>query len=130
MGMREEIQAEMAEAFDDPDGLADAVRPFTGSRVVAGEYDPVTGFETEGSTLVYAGRGVFGSYSIREIDGSLIETTDEKLLVLQNELFVSVDGLPTAVASVPAIGDIIGGKRALSVSEDPAKATFTIQLRV
>jgi len=130
MGMREEIQAEMAEAFDDPDGLADAVKPMMGMRAVAGEYDPVTGFETEGSTLVYAGRGVFGSYSIREIDGSLIETTDEKLLVLQNELFVSVDGLPTAVAAVPAIGDIIGGKRALSVSEDPAKATFTIQLRV
>lgn len=130
MGMREEIQGEMAEAFDDPDGLADAVKPMMGMRAVAGEYDPVTGFETEGSTLVYAGRGVFGSYSIREIDGSLIETTDEKLLVLQNELFVSVDGLPTAVAAVPAIGDIIGGKRALSVSEDPAKATFTIQLRV
>ena len=130
MGMREEIQAEIAEAFDDPDGLADAVKPMMGMRAVAGEYDPVTGFETEGSTLVYAGRGVFGSYSVREIDGSLIETTDEKLLVLQNELFVSVDGLPTAVAAVPAIGDIIGGKRALSVSEDPAKATFTIQLRV
>jgi len=130
MGMREEIQADLAEAFDDPDGLADAVKPMMGMRAVAGEYDPVTGFETEGSTLVYAGRGVFGSYSIREIDGSLIETTDEKLLVLQNELFVSVDGLPTAVAAVPAIGDIIGGKRALSISEDPAKATFTIQLRV
>ncbi|WP_138725684.1 hypothetical protein [Pseudomonas lactis] len=130
MGMREEIQADLAEAFDDPDGLADAVRPFTGSRVVAGEYDPVTGFETGGSTLVYAGRGVFGSYLVREIDGSLIETADEKLLVLQNELFVAVDGLPTPTIAAPKIGDIISGKRALNVSEDPAKATFTIQLRV
>lgn len=130
MGMREEIQAEMAEAFDDPDGLADAVRPFTGSRVVAGEYDPVTGFEAGGSTLVYVGRGVFGSYLVREIDGSLIETTDEKLLVLQNELFFSLDGVSTLTIAVPAIGDIIGGKRALNITEDPAKATFTIQLRV
>lgn len=130
MGMREEIQAEMAEAFNDPDGLADAVRPFTGSRVVAGEYDPVTGFEAGGSTLVYVGRGVFGSYLVREIDGSLIETTDEKLLVLQNELFFSLDGVATVTIAVPAIGDIIGGKRALNITEDPAKATFTIQLRV
>lgn len=130
MGMREEIQAEMAEAFDDPDGLADAVKPVLGARAVAGEYDPVTGFETEGSTLVYVGRGVFGSYSVREIDGSLIETTDEKLLVLQNELFVSPEGVATALIAAPAIGDIINGKRALNITEDPAKATFTIQLRV
>ena len=130
MGMREEIQAEMAEAFDDPDGLADAVKPMMGMRAVAGEYDPVTGFETEGSTLVYAGRGVFGSYLVREVDGSLIETTDEKLLVLQNELFVTLDGVATVAIAVPAIGDIINGKRALNVSEDPVKATVTIQLRV
>lgn len=130
MGMREEIQSEMAEAFSDPDGLADAVRPVTGGRIVPGEYDPATGTETEGATLEYLGRGVFGSYSVREIDGSLIQTTDEKLLVLQNELLVSVDGVPSEVAAVPEIGDIISGKRALNVSEDPAKATFTIQLRV
>lgn len=130
MGMREEIQAEMAEAFSDPDGLADAVRPLTGTRTVEGEYDPVTGTETEGSTLTYIGRGVFGSYLAREVDGSLIQTTDEKLLVLQNELFVAVDGLPTPTIVVPDIGDIISGKRTLNVSEDPAKATFTIQLRV
>jgi len=130
MGMREEIQAEMAEAFDDPDGLADAVRPLTGARTVEGEYDPVTGTETESSTLTYVGRGVFGSYSVREVDGSLIETTDEKLLVLQNELVVAVGGVPTLTIATPEIGDIISGKRALNVSEDPAKATFTIQLRV
>lgn len=130
MGMREEIQTEMAEAFDDPDGLADAVKPVMGARAVAGEYDPVTGFETESSTLVYTGRGVFGSYSVREIDGSLIETTDEKLLVLQNELFVSLEGVATTLTASPAIGDIINGKRALNITEDPAKAAFTIQLRV
>lgn len=38
--MREEIQAELAEAFDDPDGLADAVKPVMGVRKIAGEYDP------------------------------------------------------------------------------------------
>lgn len=128
MGMRDEIQAEMAEAFDDRDGLADAVRPLTGTRTVEGEYDPVTG-QTSGSTLTYMGRGVFGSYSMREIDGSLIQTTDEKLLVLQSELFVSVGGLPTIAIAAPEVGDIINGKRALNVGTDPADATWTIQLR-
>jgi hypothetical protein len=130
MGMRDEIQAELAEAFDDPDGLADAVRPLTGTRTVLAEYDPITGTETEGSTLTYVGRGVFGSYSVREVDGSLIQSTDEKLLVLQNEMLVAVNGVPTTVLVAPLIGDIIGDKRALNVSQDPAGATFTIQLRV
>lgn len=129
MGMREEIQAEMAEAFDDPDGLADAVKPVKGVRKVVGEYDPDLGGAPE-VTTTYGGRGVFGSYLAKEIDGSLIQTTDEKLLVLQNELFITVMGEPTAEAATPKIGDIIGGKRALNVAQDPAGATWTIQLRV
>ncbi|MGA5482729.1 hypothetical protein ACPCIT_09345 [Pseudomonas siliginis] len=129
MGMREEIQAEMAEAFDDPDGLADAVRPVTGVRKVAGEYDPELGGETPETTLTYAGRGVLGSYLSKEIDGSLVQTTDKKLLVLQNELFVSEDGMATAVPAAPAIGDIVNGMRVMNVSADPADATWTAQLR-
>ncbi|MGF6127259.1 hypothetical protein QF019_002468 [Pseudomonas frederiksbergensis] len=128
MGMRDEIQAEMAEAFDDPDGLADAVKPVAGARKVDGEYDPGTGTAPE-VTTTYGGRGVFGSYLAKEIDGSLIQTTDEKLLILQNELLITVDGVPTAMIAVPKIGDIIGGKRALNVSQDPVGATWTIQLR-
>ncbi|KAE9640663.1 hypothetical protein EJA70_24520 [Pseudomonas sp. PB103] len=129
MGMRQEIQAEMAEAFDDPDGLADAVKPVTGVRKVAGEYDPDLGGAPE-VTTTYGGRGVSGSYLAKEIDGSLIQTTDEKLLILQNELYVTVGGAPTAMIAEPQIGDIIGGKRALNVSQDPVGATWTIQLRV
>lgn len=130
MSMREEIQAEMAEAFDDPDGLADAVQPVTGVRKVAGEYDPDLGGETPETTITYMGRGVLGSYLSKEIDGSLIQTTDKKLLVLQNELFVSEDGMPTAAPAEPAIGDIVNGMRVMNVSADPAGATWTAQLRV
>lgn len=129
MGMREEIQAEMAEAFDDPDGLADAVKPVVGARKVQGEYDPDTGTAPEVITT-YMGRGVFGSYLSKEIDGSLIQTTDAKLTALQNELFITFLGTPIAVIAVPEIGDIIGGKRALNVSQDPAGATWTVQLRI
>lgn len=129
MGMREEIQADLAEAFDDPDGLADAVEPVAGVRKVAGEYDPNLGGETPETTLTYTGRGVLGSYLSKEIDGSLIQSTDKKLLVLQNELFVSEAGLPTAVPALPVIGDIINGLRVMNVSADPADATWTAQLR-
>lgn len=128
MGMRDEIQAEMAEAFDDPEGLADAVKPVLGVRKVAGEYDPDTGTAPE-VVVTYGGRGVFGSYLAKEIDGSLIQTTDEKLLILQNELFVTAEGVPTAMIAEPKIGDVIGGKRALNFSQDPTGATWTIQLR-
>ncbi|KMN12231.1 hypothetical protein TU86_18385 [Pseudomonas weihenstephanensis] len=129
MGMREEIQAELAESLDDPEGLADAVTSVTGIRKVAGEYDPDLGGEMPETTVMYAGRGVLGSYLSKEIDGSLIQTTDKKLLVLQNELFVSEGGVSTALPAVPAIGDIVNGLRVMNVSADPVDATWTAQLR-
>lgn len=128
MGMRDEIQTGLAEAFDDPDGLADAVRLFTGEREGEGQYDPVTGVVSP-SLITYGGRGVFGSYESKEIDGSLILATDEKLLILQNEVFITESGVSTTDPAVPAIGDIIAGKRVMHVSRDPAGATFTVQLR-
>lgn len=58
MGMREEIQAELAEAFDDD--LADAVNTFDGLYIIQGEWDPAT--ETGGETqVIYTGRGDSGS---------------------------------------------------------------------
>ncbi len=129
MGMREEIQAELAEAFDDPDGLADAVKLVAGTRTVKGGYDPEIGGTLPASTMRYTGRGVFGSYLAKEIDGSRIQTEDVKLLVLQNELFVEQAGVATDVPAAPKIGDQVSGYRALNVSQDPAEATWTIQLR-
>ncbi|MCO7515713.1 hypothetical protein NJF44_10680 [Pseudomonas guariconensis] len=129
MGMREELQADLAEAFDDLDGLADAVRPVTGSRIVNGGYDPEIGGTVPASTIHYSGRGVFGSYLVKEIDGSRIQTEDVKLLVLQNELFEEQGGAATEMPATPKIGDQVSGYRVLNVTEDPAQATWTIQLR-
>ncbi|MGN8259511.1 hypothetical protein ACLEJW_09275 [Pseudomonas sp. SMSB3] len=129
MSMREEIQADLAEAFDDPEGLADAVRPVAGSRSIKGGYDPAIGGTMPASTVHYTGRGVFGSYLAKEIDGSRIQTEDVKLLVLQNELFEERDGQTSETLAAPKIGDQVSGYRALNVSEDPAQATWTIQLR-
>lgn len=129
MGMREELQAELAEAFNDPDGLADAIRPVAGSRTVKGGYDPEIGGTVPASTIHYTGRGVFGSYLAKEIDGTRIQTEDVKLLVLQNELFEEQGGAATEMPATPKIGDQVSGYRVLNVTEDPAQATWTIQLR-
>ena len=126
MGLRDDLQRDLAEAFDTD--LADAVNPVVGVRKVQGEYDPDSGSTSETITN-YAGRGVFGKYLAKEIDGSLIQTTDEKLTILQNELFIALAGELTENPATPVIGDVIGGKRAMNVSQDPAKATWTVQLR-
>jgi len=126
MGLRDDLQRDLGEAFDTD--LADAVKPVSAVRTVQGEYDPDS--PTLGETVTnYVGRGVFGKYLSKEIDGTLIQTTDEKLTILQNELFIALLGEPTETRAVPEINDIIGGKRVMNVSQDPAGATWTVQLR-
>lgn len=115
MGLRDDIQADIAEAFDDD--LADAVQSFTGTREVPGEYDPVTG-TTPSTTVTYTGRGVFGSYSAMEVDGQHILQTDKRLTALQSE-----------VTDTPQVDDDIDGYRVMNVGKDPASATWSLQLR-
>lgn len=127
MGIRSELQAELGHAFDTD--LADAVAPVDGSRSVPGTYDPEKGGSTLATTLHYAGRGVFGQYKDREIDGTRILASDVRLKALQNELFVKDGGTVTKDPATPAIGDRISGYRVMNVGQDAAKATWTIQLR-
>lgn len=115
MGLRDEIQADIAEAFDGD--LADAVQPFTGTREVAGDYDPVTD-TTSTTTVTYTGRCVFGGYKAIEIDGQHIRQTDKRLTVLQNE-----------ITEPPQVDDMIDGFLVVDVSQDPASVTWQAQLR-
>ncbi len=79
MGLREEIQSEVAAAFDED--LADAVSDFSGSYVTHRHWDPVT--ETGGeSTAIYTGRGVLTRYKLGRIDGINILHGDLKLTAL------------------------------------------------
>jgi hypothetical protein len=126
MGMRDDIQADVAEAFDSD--LADAVQPFTGERVVAGEYDPVTG--SGGSTTVtYTGRGVFGSFTIQELAGSSLVGTGETQgqHILRSD--VKLTALQNEVTETPQIDDKINGYAVVNVGQDPASAMWVIQLR-
>lgn len=110
----EKADAKIAAAFDGP--LARAVQEFSGSREVAGEYDPNTGTST--TTVTYSGRGVFDDYSVREVDGNIILATDTKLIALQAE-----------TTDTPQEGDMIDGMEVVRVQKDPADISWTLALR-
>lgn len=122
MGLRAELQSDLAEALDDD--LADAVTAFTGTRTVADDTD--TGIDDwlkppdapSSSTLTYSGRGVFTDYSTYELNSDIINVTDVKLICLANE-----------ITNEPIADDKINGYSVVMVNKDPANATFEIQLR-
>ncbi|AMQ62482.1 TPA: glutamate 5-kinase [Klebsiella aerogenes] len=125
MGIRDELQTEVAAAFDTD--LQDSVKAFTGSYTVRGAWDPVTETGTE-ALVTYEGRGVLAHYKLRRIDGVNILHGDVKITALVNE-----------VTDKPAIGHIITapdpitGKlqcyHILTASADSAGAAYSIQLR-
>ena len=120
MGLRDEITADIAEAFDDD--LADAVSQFTGSRFEpTGPADPISQTQP-GETITYTGRGVFGGYSIDVVDGINILRSDVRLTALQAEL-----------SGTPKVDDTIepGTEkyRVIHVGQDAASVSWTIQLR-
>lgn len=125
MGIRDELQAELAEAFDTD--LADAVHDFTGRYTVQDEWDPVT--ESGGETTVnYSGRGVLSRYELGRLDGVNILHGDLRLTALANE-----------VTEIPGEGHIIRAPdlatglpqiyRIVTLSPDPTAATYRMQLR-
>lgn len=117
MGLRDEITADIAEAFDND--LADAVSEFTGSRIVSqGTFDPVTETWSDPVTESYTGRGVFGSFDMRVVDGVQILRTDVKLTALQAE-----------VTGTPKIDDTINEMKVIHAGKDPADVTWILQLR-
>ena len=122
MGLRDELQADLAEAFDDE--LADAITAIVGTRTTASDTD--TGEDDwmnppdapTASTLTYTGRGVFTDYSTYELNSDIINVTDIKLICLTNE-----------ITAEPIADDKINGYSVVRVSRDPIAATFEIQLR-
>lgn len=118
MGMRDELQQELSDAFSND--LADAVTEFAGYREgTRGEYDPVLDDYVTTPPLNYTGRGVFSNFDTRLVDGNTILNTDKNLLVLTSE-----------VTEVPKIGDTIDDQYVIhNMSQDPAGATFTLHLR-
>ncbi|MDN8266378.1 glutamate 5-kinase [Acinetobacter pittii] len=120
MGLRDEIQAEIAEAFNED--LADAVHSFTCERISKTNWDPKTETHVEVKEN-YSGRGIlFGSYSQYEIQTLGVLATDKKATVLQNE-----------VTMVPIMEDEwvtpLGAFRVKHIQQDPAATIWKCQLR-
>ena len=122
MGLRDELQADIAEALDED--LADTVQTFSCERIIKTDWDPLT----ETHTVIkesYSGRCVIGFYNQQEVvksDVINILSTDKKGTLLQNE-----------TSKVPLIDDewntLQGKYRVMYVKADPANVTWVIQLR-
>ncbi|MFY2512793.1 glutamate 5-kinase [Acinetobacter soli] len=127
MGMREEIQQELAAAFDAEDELADAVNTFTCSRKVLISSNPATG-EDVFQELAYSGRGVlFGSWEKDLVRPSDYLASDAKAVLLRNEV------LSGGVEVEPQVNDewLINSEyyRVVSYGSEPSKSVWTVQLR-
>ncbi|KQD09671.1 glutamate 5-kinase [Acinetobacter nosocomialis] len=120
MGLREEIQTDITEAFNED--LTDAIYPFSCDRVISTKWNPKT--NTSDKVIEhYEGRGVlFGSYNQYEILTLGVLATDKKAIVLQNE-----------VTKEPKIDDewitVQGTFRIMHIKQDPICATWKCQLR-
>ena len=120
--MRDELQAELAAAFNDD--LADAVDSFTCTKLI---YSGVFDFEPQTYPVIgsesYLGRGVlFGSYQKELVKPVDYQAEDAKAIVLQNE-----------VTAVPQIDDVwVTGKgdfKVVNIGADPTNSIWTCQLR-
>lgn len=122
MGMKDELQEELAAAFSAD--LADAVDSFTCEKLIySGEFD----FETQTYPIVgdesYSGRGIlFSSYQKDMVKPTDYQVTDSKAIVLQNE-----------VTAVPQIDDVWitsrGSFKVVNIGADPTSSIWTCQLR-
>ncbi|HID9124521.1 TPA: glutamate 5-kinase [Klebsiella michiganensis] len=125
MGIRDEIQTEVAAAFDTD--LQDAVNEFTGSYKVRSVWDPVT--ETGSETQVtYLGRGVLARYKLRRIDGVNILHGDLKLTALVNEV-TDKPAVGHFVTAPDPITGILQRYEVITAAADSAGAAYSIQLR-
>lgn len=118
MGLREDLQADLAAAFNDAEGLADVMESFEAVRTTtSGTYDPATGSYPE-ITQTWQGRWVRDEWTRQELDSAQIQSTDIKRIVLQNE-----------TEWQPAVDDLVNGYRVVDFSQDGALATWELQLR-
>lgn len=120
MSLRDELQADIAEAFNEDQ--ADAVQSFSCERIIKKDWDPLTE-RYNAIRQFYQGRGVlFGSYNQYEIQTLGVLATDKKAVVLQNE-----------VTMTPQIDDEwftpLGNFRVMHIQQDPAETIWKCQLR-
>lgn len=118
MGLRSNIQESIAAAFDSD--LSDAVKTFTITRFNDVTYNPSTLSNSNSSTLIGSGRGVFDKYSINSYIDNAAKPIDTAIICLSNELTI-----------VPLIDDYITDSNGVNykityIKEDPANISTII----
>lgn len=119
MGLKETIHAAIASGFT---ALGNLKEDVTYKSQRASTYVPSTGVFTRVETA-YTVSGVFLAYGKRDIDGTQIKPHDQKFLFRQAALAVVPALTDRLVRSTGAVWDVI------MVSEDPAHATWELQIR-
>lgn len=121
MGLRDDIQTDIAEAFDTD--LADAVKSLVLIDRKGGAYNPYTGDIADAETRT-ATRGTVSSYTALETmySGGAIDINDSKILILANEVSV----VPITDNFVEVTGEEY---RILGVKVDPADAAYILHTR-
>ncbi|HEO9722680.1 TPA: glutamate 5-kinase [Klebsiella aerogenes] len=125
MGIRDELQTEVAAAFNTD--LQDAVKDFTGTYIVRSDWDPVTETGTE-TQVTYSGRGVLARYKLRRIDGVNILHGDVKLTALVNEVS-DKPAVEHIITTPDPITGVLQHYEVITASADSAGAAYSIQLR-
>ena len=102
--------------------LTNAPQDIVVRRTVPGGYDPATGQTTPASSTDYACTAIVTGYDQRDIDGSTILATDQRVVIQQAELSVT----PTTSDKA-----VIGGRvlEIVNVGSDAVGATWRIQVR-
>lgn len=119
--MRQEIQSELAQAFDHD--LLDAISKFSCTKVTySGKYNPATEQYENQQQHTYTGRAILGNYLKDLVKPDQYQANDVKALVLQNEL-----------SSPPHINDewVFEHQtyKVMNISQDSSAAIWTCQLR-
>ncbi|KLE46527.1 hypothetical protein [Klebsiella aerogenes] len=125
MGIRDELQTEVAAAFNTD--LQDAVKDFTGTYFVRSDWYPVTETGTE-TQVTYSGRGVLARYKLRRIDGVNILHGDVKLTALVNEVS-DKPAVEHIITAPDPITGVLQRYEVITASADSAGAAYSIQLR-
>ena len=119
MGLKADLDADVTEAL--LGDLADATKPLihTTSTKTQSMDDWYLNRETEVTdTPAQSGVGVFTGYSVQEVDGRTILSTDTKLITMVKWF-----------TQEPKPDDRINDMSVISVRKDPTDTVYTIQLR-
>lgn len=121
MGLKDDIQVDLKEAFDSD--LSDAVQNFVlihYDRTLS-LYDTNTGVNTK-SLEEFNSRGIFTNYLESEKFNTHIEPTDMKLVIIQNEI-----NTKPKLRDHIVLDDIT--YRVIYLTKDPLNATYMLTLR-